>query len=227
MLKVGLTGGIASGKSTVCEVFNRLGAMVLDADTVAREVVLPGRSAWTKLRQTLGSEFFCPDGNLNRRRLRKLIFSDPIKRRQVNAIVHPEVMREINRKYQHLSAVAPDMVFLVDVPLLLEVGAAGRFDRVLVVYAAEDVQIDRLMRRDGLSRREANQALGVQTPLREKVKLADFVIDNNGTLKETQAQVEKVWRELLALAQNQRRGDTGTRRHGDTETRGRGEKRDN
>ncbi len=228
MLKVGLTGGIASGKSTVCEVFTRMGAMVLDADAVAREVVLPGRSAWTKLRQTFGSEFFCPDGNLNRRRLRKLIFSDPVKRRQVDAIVHPEVMREINRQYQHLSAVAPDGVFLVDVPLLLEVGAAGRFDRVLVVYVDEYVQIDRLMRRDGLSKKEASQALSAQIPLREKVKLADFVIDNNGTLRETQAQVEGVWRELLALARMRRWGDKEMlEERGDAERRRRGEKGDN
>jgi len=155
MLKVGLTGGIASGKSTVREIFARLGAKVLDADETAREVVLPGRSAWTKLRQTLASEFFYPDGNLDRRRTRKLIFSDPEKRRQVNAIVHPEVMREINRKYEQMSAIAPDGVFLVDVPLLLEVGVAGRFDLVLVVYVDDDVQVERLMLRDGLSREEA------------------------------------------------------------------------
>jgi dephospho-CoA kinase len=227
VLKVGLTGGIASGKSTVCKIFARLGAKVLDADEVAREVVLPGRSAWTKLRQTLASEFFHPDGNLNRHRTRQLIFSDSEKRRQVNAIVHPEVMREIKRNYQQMSAVAPDGVFLVDVPLLLEVGAAGRFDLVLVVYVDEEVQIGRLMLRDGLSREEAGQVLTVQIPLREKVELADFVIDNNGTLKETEAQVERVWRELLDLAQTQRRVDTGTRKHEDAETPRRGKKRDN
>lgn len=211
MLKVGLTGGIASGKSTVCNVFTRLGAKVLDADEVAREVVLPGRPAWIKLNQAFGSEFFSPDGNLNRRKVRRLIFADAVKRRQLNAIVHPEVMREIHHRYEQLSAAAPNGVFLVDVPLLFEVGAAGRFDRVLVVYADEDVQIDRLIRRDGISREEANQALSIQMPLREKVELADFVIDNNGTSKETQAQVEKVWRELLTLAEKHRRGVTETR----------------
>ena len=200
MLRVGLTGGIASGKSTVSEAFARLGAKVLDADEVAREVVLPGKPAWTKLRHTFGSEFFHPDGRLNRSKLRKLVFADPEQRSRLNAIVHPEVMREIDFRFEQLTSSAEHAVVLVDVPLLLEVEAADRFDRVVVVYVNETVQLDRLMERDGLSAEEASQALSTQIPLRDKVKQADFVIDNSGTLEETQAQVEKVWQELLELA---------------------------
>ena len=200
MLKVGLTGGIASGKSTVSEAFARLGAKVLDADEVAREVVLPGKPAWTKLRHTFGSEFFHPDGRLNRSKLRRLVFADPEQRSRLNAIVHPEVMREIDFRFEQLTSSAEHAVVLVDVPLLLEVEAADRFDRVVVVYVNETVQLDRLMERDGLSAEEASQALSTQIPLRDKVKQADFVIDNSGTLEETQAQVEKVWQELLELA---------------------------
>ena len=206
MLKVGLTGGIASGKSTVCKAFSRLGAKVLDADEVAREVVLPGRSAWTKLKQVFGSEFFSPDGYLDRGRMRKLIFADPVKRRQINTIVHPEVVREINRRYEKMSAMETGEVFIVDIPLLLEVGAADRFDLVLVVYVDEEVQLERLVRRDGLSREEARQALRVQIPLREKAEMADFVIDNNGSLQQTEAQVEELWRKMLALVEDRRRG---------------------
>ena len=208
MLKVALTGGIASGKSTVCKAFSRLGAKVLDADEVAREVVLPGRSAWTKLKHVFGSEFFSPDGYLDRRRMRKLIFSDPVKRRQINTIVHPEVVREINRRYEKMSAMEPGGIFIVDIPLLLEVGAADRFDLVLVVYVDEEVQLERLVQRDGLSRDEANQALRAQIPLRQKAEKADFVIDNNGSLQQTEAQVEELWRKMLTLAEDHRRGDT-------------------
>ena len=200
MLKVGLTGGIASGKSTVSEAFARLGAKVLDADEVAREVVLPGKPAWTKLRHTFGSEFFHPDGRLNRSKLRRLVFANPEERSRLNAIVHPEVMREIDFRFEQLTSSAEHAVVLVDVPLLLEVEAADRFDRVVVVYVNETVQLDRLMERDGLSAEETSQALSTQIPLRDKVKQADFVIDNSGTLEETKAQVEKVWQKLLELA---------------------------
>ena len=215
MLRVGLTGGIGSGKSTVSKGFARLGAKVLDADEVARGVVLPGRPAWTKLRETFGSEFFHSDGKLRRSKLRRLVFSDPELRSRLNAIVHPEVMRAIERRSEELTFLAEDAVVLVDVPLLLEVGLAHRFDKVIVVYVNESVQIERLAQRDGLSIEEAGQALSAQMDLREKVKQADFVIDNSGTLEETQSQVEKVWEELVALARSGSHGDTEIRRHGD------------
>ena len=211
MLKVGLTGGIASGKSTVSKAFARLGAKVLDADEVASEVVLPGKPAWTKLRHTFGSEFFHPDGRLNRSKLRRLVFANPEERSRLNAIVHPEVMREIDFRFEQLTSSAEHAVVLVDIPLLIEVGVAHRFDKVVVVYANESVQVMRLMQRDGLSREEARQGLSVQIDLREKARKADFVIDNSGTPGETQVQVEKVWQELLALA--------GSGRHDDTEIR--------
>jgi len=210
MLKVGLTGGIASGKSTVSEAFARLGAEVLDADKVAREVVLPGQPAWLKLQQAFGPEFFLPDGEINRSMLRRLVFADPEERSKLNAIVHPEVMKEINRRLEQLSTSAQDAVVVVDVPLLLEVGVAHRFDRVIVVYVTKRVQIERLRQRDGLSPEEAKQALSTQMALTKKVELADYVIDNSGKRAETQSQVEKVWQELLVLARKKRHGETAT-----------------
>jgi dephospho-CoA kinase len=215
MLKVGLTGGIASGKSTVSRIFAGFGANVLDADEVAREVLLPGQPAWTRLRQAFGQEFFHPDGTVKRKQLRKLVFADPEKRSQLNAIVHPEVMKEINRRSEILSSSVQTKVLLVDVPLLLEVGVANRFDKVVVVYVSESVQISRLQQRDGISEEEAKQALKAQMALSKKVEQADYVIDNSGTLEETLAQVEKVWEELLELAPDLRRGETGTRGDGD------------
>jgi dephospho-CoA kinase len=208
MLKVGLTGGIASGKSTVAEALARLGAKVLDADKVAREVVQPGQPAWQKLQQAFGPEFFLPDGEVNRSKLRRLVFADPEERSKLNAIVHPEVMKEINRRFEQLMTSTQDAVVVVDVPLLLEVGVAHRFDRVIVVYVTKSVQIERLQQRDGLSLEGARRALSTQMVLNEKVEHADYVIDNGGTRAETQAQVEKVWQELLALAGSHRRGLT-------------------
>jgi len=211
MLKVGLTGGIASGKSTVAEAFARLGAKVLDADKVAREVVLPGQPAWRKLQQAFGPKFFLPDGEVNRSKLRRLVFADPEERGKLNAIVHPEVMKEINRRFEQLTTSAQNAMVVVDVPLLLEVKVAHRFDRVIVVYVTESVQIERLRQRDGLSLEEARRALSTQMALNKKVEYADYVIDNSGTLVETQAHVDKVWQELLILARKKRRGETATR----------------
>ena len=198
MLRVGLTGGIASGKSTVCLALHRLGAQTIDADEIAREVVLPGRPAWQKLRQVFEPKFFQPDGTLNRRRVRKLVFAAPEKLRQLNTIVHPEVMREIQRRSRRMAKMVPDTVLVVDVPLLFEVGAKQRFDQVVVVSLSENLQLERLMRRDGFSLEEAKLIIDAQMPLREKAEEADFVIDNSGSLEETLAQVEEVWRALIS-----------------------------
>jgi dephospho-CoA kinase len=214
MLKVGLTGGIASGKSTVSKIFARIGAHVLDADEVARELLLPGQPAWRRLRQAFGEEFFHPDGTVKRKQLRKLVFANPEKRNQLNAIVHPEVMKEINRRSEILSSSLQSTVLVVDVPLLLEVGVADRFDKIVVVDVRESVQINRLVQRDGISEEEAKQALKVQMPLSEKVELADYVIDNNSTLADTEIEVRKVWEELLVLAGKKRGGDKAKRQDG-------------
>jgi len=204
MLRVGLTGGIASGKSTVSGIFASLGAKIIDADEVAREVLLPGEPAWTRLRQAFGQEFFHPDGTVKRKKLRELVFAHPEKRKLLNAIVHPEVMKEINRRSESWSSSEQAGVLLVDVPLLLEVGVANRFDKIIVVYASESAQIKRLMQRDGIAEEEAKQTLKVQMPLSKKVEQADYVIDNSGTTEEAQAQVQRVWQELLELARAKR-----------------------
>jgi dephospho-CoA kinase len=194
----------------VAEALARLGAKVLDADKVAREVVQPGQPAWQKLQQAFGPEFFLPDGEVNRSKLRRLVFADPEKRSKLNLIVHPEVMKEINRRFEQLATSAQDAVVVVDVPLLLEIGVAHRFDRVIVVYVTENVQIKRLRERDGLSLEGARRALSTQLALDKKVEQADYVIDNSGTRDETQAQVEKVWQELLVLTRKKRSGVTAT-----------------
>jgi dephospho-CoA kinase len=217
MVKVGLTGGIASGKSIVCAFFSRLGARVLDADILAREAVEPGRPAWIKLRETFGPEFFHRDGSLNRRSLRRLVFRDPEKRRQLNEIVHPEVIRAVREWLEAMGRREPHAVLLVDIPLLVEVGAVKGFDRVVLVSVKEEIQLARLMKRDRLSLDEARKALEAQMPLREKLAFADYVIDNDGSLEETKLQTEAVWRELLSLAHAGVEKDAATRGHGDPE----------
>ena len=208
MIKVGLTGGIASGKSSVCAMFSRLGAKVLEADVLARDAVQPGRPAWVRLRRTFGTDFFHPDGSLDRRLLRSLVFRDPERRRQLNEIVHPEVMHAVRAWLEEMGSREPDSVLLVDVPLLVEVGAVKGFDRVVVVFIREEIQLSRLMERDGLSMEEARRALEAQMPLGEKLGFGDYVIDNSGRLEETRAQVEAVWRELFDLAHTVRPGDS-------------------
>jgi len=219
MVKVGLTGGIASGKSSVCGIFSRLGAMVLDADILAREAVKPGRPAWIKLREKFGPEFFHPDGSLDRRSLRSLVFRDPEKRQQLNEAMHPEVMRAVREWLEAMGHREPHGVLLVDIPLLVEVGAVEGFDRIVLVFVREEIQLARLMERDRLSLDEARGALEAQMPLREKLAFADYVVDNNGSLEETQVQVEAVWRELFSLAHARAKKDAATRGHGDGETR--------
>ena len=206
MLKVGLTGGIASGKSAVCEAFARLGARVIDTDEIAREVVRAGGSAWRKLREAFGTAFFQPDGALDRQRLRRLVFADSEKRSQLNSIVHPEVIKEVKKRSEQIATTDPDAVILVDAPLLLEVAATERFDRVVVVYVDEKIQRNRLTRRDGLSKEEARQALSAQMDLRQKAEEAHYVIDNSGSIEETEAQVQRVWQELVELARSRSSG---------------------
>jgi dephospho-CoA kinase len=159
------------------------------------------------VQQAFGPEYFLPDGAVNRSKLRRLVFTDPAERDKLNAIVHPEVMKEINRRLEEFEACVQETVVLVDVPLLLEVGMVHRFDKVIVVYAHESAQIERLMQRDGITKEEASEALHAQMPLSKKVEAADFVIDNSGILEETRGQVKKMWQELLALASG--RGRSG------------------
>ncbi|HVO85268.1 MAG TPA: dephospho-CoA kinase [Syntrophobacteria bacterium] len=217
MVKVGLTGGIASGKSTVCGIFSRLGARVLDTDILAREAVTPGRPAWIRLREKFGPEFFHLDGSLDRRSLRILVFRDPEKRQQLNEAVHPEVMRAVREWLEAAAHREPHGVLLVDIPLLVEVGAVEGFDRIMLVFVREEIQLARLMARDRVSLDEARGALAAQMPLREKLAFADYVVDNSGSLAETQVQVEAVWRELLSQAHVGAEEEAATRGDGDGE----------
>lgn len=193
---LGVTGNIASGKSSVCRELARRGAVVVDADQLAREVVAPGGPVLEQLVSVFGKDILKADGNLDRQCLGDLVFSDPSARDRLNAIVHPAIAALSVQRLQELRPNASLIVY--EAPLLFEVGAEARVDKVLVVTIEPDVQLDRLMERDGLDRQSAQQRIDAQMLQEQKIARADYVIDNSASKEETIAQVERLWPLLLA-----------------------------
>lgn len=192
----GLTGGIASGKSTVSRMLRELGARVLDADVLAREVVEPGRPGLRRIDERFPG-VVGPDGRLDRVKLGAHIFADPAERAALNAIVHPEVRALFLQKLQALEAEGVTHA-VYDVPLLIETGLHQAMEGVAVVWVPREVQKARLMTRDGLSSDQAEARLAAQMPLDDKRAHATWVIDNSGAPEATRPQVEAVWRAMLA-----------------------------
>jgi dephospho-CoA kinase len=195
---VGLTGGIASGKSTVSRQLAELGCRIVDADVLAREVVAPGEPAWRQIVEAFGREILLPDETLDRKRLAAMVFADPGRRRRLEAITHPAIQARRRAALDALAGRGYDGLVIQDAALLIEVGGAAHVDRLVVVYAEQAVQVERLVRRDGISVAAAEQRLASQMPLLEKVRVAHYVIDNSGSLEETTAQVRAVHAALLA-----------------------------
>jgi dephospho-CoA kinase len=195
---VGLTGGIASGKSTVGRQLGELGCRLIDADVLAREVVAPGEPAWRAIVDEFGRDIVLPGGQLDRRRLGAVVFADPARRKVLEAITHPAIMARRQAILDAWVAEGFGGVVVLDIPLLIEIGAAAHFDRVVLVYAEREVQIERLMRRDGFDRAEAERRLASQMPLAEKVRFAHYVVDSSGIREETAAQVRAIHVALLA-----------------------------
>jgi dephospho-CoA kinase len=196
-LVLGLTGGIAAGKSSVAEIFAELGATVVSADRLAREVVAPGSPALQEVVATFGGAMLTPTGELDRERLGQLVFADPQARARLNAITHPAIARLAESRLQALRAQQVPLV-IYEAPLLFEAGAAGRVDRVLTVIAAPRVQQERLATRDRLTPAAARERIAAQWPQAEKVARADYVIDNSGPRAETRRQVLALHQQLLA-----------------------------
>ncbi|NLA58167.1 MAG: dephospho-CoA kinase [Firmicutes bacterium] len=194
---VGLTGGIASGKSTTAKFLKELGFVVLDADRYARDAVRPGTPGWQEIMEAFGSEYFHLDGELNRGKLGRLVFQDAAARQRLNEIVHPKVIAMMERDIQAAAEQGEALIF-VDVPLLYEIGLDKRMDTVIVVNVDPEIQLQRLQQRDSLSREEAQRRVDSQMPLALKVQQAEYVIDNSGSIEETLSQVKKIVDELLA-----------------------------
>lgn len=198
MLKVGLTGGIGSGKSEVTRRLAALGAYVVDADVLAREVVEPGTPGLAAVAAEFGAEVLRPDGSLDRDRLGAIVFADPAARARLNAIVHPLVGAATAERF---AAAPADAIVVHDVPLLVEVGLAAAYDVVIVVAATPETQGSRLVRARGMSADEARSRIAAQAPLADKLAVADFVITNDGSLDDLDRQVQAVW---LALQDRRR-----------------------
>ncbi len=181
MLKIAITGGAGTGKSTVARMFKELGAEVLDADAIAREAVAVGQPAWVELRRLYGADFFHENGELNRSRLAQVVFADPEARGRLDGLIHPRVEAELQARVAELARRGVSLV-LVEVPLLFETGREAAFDRVIVVAAPEADQIRRLRARDHRGEAEIRGILAAQWPLADKVARGDYVVDNGGEL---------------------------------------------
>lgn len=188
---VGLTGGIASGKSTVSAIFREMNIPVIDADQIAKEVVQNGRVAYSKIVEAFGKEILQEDLEINRAALGQIIFHNEQERQKLNSIVHPEVRSEMLKQKEQLIAEQYQLVVL-DIPLLFESKLTYLVDQVIVVHVNELVQLERLQKRNNLSKEEALARIKSQLPLTEKAKMADFIIDNNGSIDETKEQVIKL-----------------------------------
>nr|XP_056719304.1 dephospho-CoA kinase domain-containing protein [Euleptes europaea] len=192
MFLVGLTGGIASGKSTVVAMLQELGCAVIDADVIARQVVQPGFLAYQRIVQAFGPEILMESGEINREALGSIVFSLPEKRQLLNSITHPEIQKEMLKQILKYFVLGYRYVIL-DIPLLFETNSLTRFMKLTVlVYCDPQTQLSRLMRRNGLTQAEAEARIATQLPLDQKVKLADHVIDNSGSEEATQRQVLKL-----------------------------------
>ncbi|WP_430592963.1 dephospho-CoA kinase [Humidisolicoccus flavus] len=202
MTFLGLTGGIAAGKSTIARTLQSLGAIVFDADAVAREVVEPGEPAFALIVDRFGQEVLRADGSLDRQALGRVIFDDATARRDLEQITHPAIRARVQERVRAIRAEHPGSVIVYDIPLLVETGAQSTFDSVVVAHAPVETRIERLITRRGMTREEAEARIASQASDGERLAVADYVIDTGGSLDQTHAQTEALWAELLTLSAN-------------------------
>ena len=199
MLLTGLTGGIATGKTTVSEMFVKLGAHLIDADVIARDVVKPDTPAWKEIISVFGESVLDDKKEINREKLAAEIFNDSEKRKILESITHHRIIEEENRLINEFRDKNKSEIIILDAALLIEAGHHNRVDKLIIVYLDRESQIKRLIGRDNLSFADAEKRVNSQMPLDEKVKLADYVIDNGKSLDEVEKQVSKVYSELVSL----------------------------
>jgi dephospho-CoA kinase len=199
MLRVGLTGSIGVGKSFVASVFEELGCHVVDADQTAREVVMPGTPGLKALTDAFGGEILQSDGTLDRKQLGALVFADESQRQRLNHILHPFIIARQDEILNEWEKEDPQGIGIVDAALMIESGGYRRFDKLIVVHCRPEVQLERLMLRDKLSRDEAQRRIDSQMPQEEKQKFADYLIDTSDGFELTREQTLKVYKDLMRL----------------------------
>ncbi len=193
MKKIGLTGSIGTGKSTVAKIFQELGAYVIDADKVVHEL-LKREDVKEKIREAFG-DVFDSKGEVDRKKLASIVFNNPEKKKVLENILHPLVFQEINRFFKEVEEKDPEAVAIAEVPLMIETGSYKNYDKIIVVYAPEELQLKRLLEK-GMSKEEAIKRIKSQMPIDEKVKYADIVIENTSTLGDLRKKVEEVYKKL-------------------------------
>lgn len=198
MLRVGLTGSIAVGKSFVAGIFAELGCHVLDADQTAREVVLPGSAGLRSVAEAFGADILNPDGTLNRQQMGALVFADEAKRQQLNHILHPFIIARQDEILREWEKSDPEGIGIVDAALMIESGGYRRFDKLIVVHCRPEVQLERLMLRNGLSREEAQRRIDSQMPQEEKQRFADYLIDTSDGFEPAKQRTVEVYEQLRA-----------------------------
>lgn len=194
-MNIGLTGGIATGKSTVANLLAKRGAVLIDLDRIAREIVEPGQPALALVAERFGQAVLREDGSLDRKKLGAIVFADANERKALEAITHPRIRAVMKERMEQHERSAPDTLVVVDVPLLYESGLERYFDQIMVVYVPRELQLQRLMKRDGISEDDARKRLAAQMDIEEKKARADIVIDNSRDELRLAEQIDRWWRE--------------------------------
>ena len=194
---LGLTGGVASGKSTVARMLEEMGVHIIDFDILARQIVEHGKPAWKEIVDYFGNNILQDDGNIDRKKLSAVVFQDADERRRLEAFTHPHIAQEFVRRVNEIAIKDPEAIIQAVVPLLIECNMEDLFHVVVVVYVPQGKQIERLMKRDGISRDRAIDIIKAQMSMDEKIGYADFIIHNEDSLENTKRQVDEFWRILM------------------------------
>ncbi len=207
MLKVGLTGGIACGKSFALKEFEKLGVYGIDADEIAHSVIEVGQPAFQKVVEEFGEEILDPVGGIDRKKLGKVVFADEQARQRLNGIVHPHIFEEERRQLEALENPLSNLrpaIAMVDAALMVETGSYRRYDKLLVVYCRPEIQLRRMLFRDNISEEDALRRIASQMPVFEKVKFADYLIENSARVSDTREQIRQIYAELVARSEEKK-----------------------